>query len=127
MTKWHLKSRRKPTGGKLKKDKKKKKYQRGSKFLETKIGKFKKTIKNGFGGNKKLKLISVNKANVRYLDGKIKNIKIISVAKNAANPHYVRRNIITKGAIIKTEDGLAKVTNRPARDGTVNAVLLEEK
>jgi len=40
---------------------------------------------------------------------------------------FVRRKIITKGAIIKTELGLAKVTSRPSQDGVVNAVLIEEK
>jgi small subunit ribosomal protein S8e len=36
----------------------------------------------------------------------------------------MRRNIITKGAVIKTELGDAKVTNRPGQDGLINAVLL---
>jgi small subunit ribosomal protein S8e len=45
--------------------------------------------------------------------------------ENPANPHYVRRNIITKGAVIKTELGNAKVTSRPGQDGVVNAALIE--
>lgn len=53
--------------------------------------------------------------------------KILSVKENPANPHYVRRNIITKGAIIETEAGLARVTSRPGQDGIIQAVLLKEK
>jgi small subunit ribosomal protein S8e len=48
------------------------------------------------------------------------------VKKNAANPNYVQRNIINKGAVIQTEMGLAKVTSRPGQDGIVNAVLVKE-
>jgi small subunit ribosomal protein S8e len=33
---------------------------------------------------------------------------------------------MTKGAIIETEMGKAKVTSRPGQDGVVNAVLLTE-
>ncbi len=46
--------------------------------------------------------------------------------ENAANRHYVRRDIITKGTIIQTKLGKARVTSRPAQDGTVNAVLISE-
>jgi small subunit ribosomal protein S8e len=35
-------------------------------------------------------------------------------------------NVITKGAIIETEKGLAKVVSRPGQDGVVNAVLIEQ-
>jgi len=36
----------------------------------------------------------------------------------------MRRSILTKGAIIKTEIGDARITNRPGQDGIINAVLL---
>ncbi|MEM5832609.1 MAG: 30S ribosomal protein S8e, partial [Candidatus Aenigmatarchaeota archaeon] len=41
-------------------------------------------------------------------------------------PLYERRKIITKGAIIKTEIGLAKVTSRPSQHGVVNAILIQK-
>ncbi len=47
------------------------------------------------------------------------------MVENPANPNYVQRNIITKGAIIKTSAGNAKVTSRPGQDGTINAVLVK--
>jgi small subunit ribosomal protein S8e len=47
------------------------------------------------------------------------------VEKNTANPNYVRRNLLTKGAIIKTELGSARIVSRPGQDGIINALLLE--
>ena len=51
---------------------------------------------------------------------------IITVVENAANIHYVRRNIMNKGAIITTKIGKARITSRPGQSGTINAVLLEK-
>ncbi|MBP2146305.1 ribosomal protein S8E [Methanofollis sp. W23] len=45
--------------------------------------------------------------------------------ENPADINYVRRNLLTKGAIIKTEIGRARVRSRPGQDGVVNAVLIE--
>ena len=50
--------------------------------------------------------------------------KVKAVVECPANRHYVRRNIMVKGAVIETEKGKAKVTSRPGQDGTVNAVLV---
>lgn len=128
MVKWHLRSKRSPTGGRLIKFRKKKKFERGSEFHEVRIGKRNVKIKRVLGGSGKLKLLSVDKINVANpKTKKISRVKVISVEKNPANPHYVRRNIITKGSIVRTELGLARVTSRPGQDGIVNAVLVEEK
>jgi small subunit ribosomal protein S8e len=43
---------------------------------------------------------------------------------NPASMDYQRRKVITRGTIIKTEKGLAKVTSRPGQDGILNAVLI---
>ena len=80
------------------------------------------------GGNRKYRLLMADTANV--YDKKTKKYyktKIKTVAENPANRHYVRRNIMTRGAIIETEKGKAVVTSRPGQDGTVNAVLIPEK
>ncbi len=126
MARWHLRSHRKPTGGLLNRFRKKRKYERGSEFLETKIGKDKKKILRGLGGNKKIKLLSVERVNVSQ-KGKTKTVNISSVLENTANPHYVRRNVVTKGAIVKTEIGNVKITSRPNHDGVVNGILVEKK
>jgi small subunit ribosomal protein S8e len=57
--------------------------------------------------------------------GKVQKVKIATVIENPCNPHYVQRNIITKGAVLKTELGRARVTSRPGQHGILNAVLLE--
>ena len=77
------------------------------------------------GGNEKLRLAADNKINVVDTKGKAHTVEILNVIENSANPNYVRRNIITKGAIVETELGNAKVTSRPGQDGVINGVILE--
>lgn len=124
---WHLESKRKPTGAKLRPNTKKTRAMRGSTFLETTIGEKTLKIRRKTGGTIKATLISVEVANV--LDPKTKKYhksKILSVEKNSANIHYARRNVLTRGAIIKTELGEAVVTSRPAQHGMVNAKLIKK-
>ncbi len=125
MSIWQGKSLRKSTGSRLKKSRKKRKFELGGEHKETKIGTRKQAKSRTRGGNDKVKLIVAEFANV--LDQKIgacKKVKILTVADNAANQHYVRRNIVTKGAIIDTESGKARVVSRPGQDGNINAVLI---
>ena len=125
MTKWYLKSKRKSTGALLKKRMKRKKYQRGRDYLPAHVGETRKKVKRTKGGSEKLILLSANIANVNT-GSKSQKTKIISVLENPANPQYVRRNIITRGAVIQTELGKARVTSRPGQDGIVNAVMMEQ-
>ena len=125
MTKWYLKSKRKPTGALLKKRSKRKKHMRGRDYLPTHIGETRKKFKRTKGGSEKLILLSANIANINT-GNKSQKTKIISVLENPANPQYVRRNIITRGAVIQTELGKARVTSRPGQDGIVNAVMMEQ-
>ena len=55
---------------------------------------------------------------------KFEKVEVKTVVENPANRHFVRRNIITKGTIITTSLGKARVTSRPGQDGTVNAILV---
>jgi len=77
------------------------------------------------GGHFKLKALYFETANI-YIpkENKHKVVKIKNVVENVANINFVRRNILTKGTIIDTEMGRAKVTSRPGQEGVVNAVLL---
>ena len=127
MAQWHLRSNRKPTGGLLNKQGKKTRADRGFEFSQTKIGEPKLKEKRVRGGGNKIRVLSSNIINVSDKSGKITKSKILTVTQNTANPNYVRRNIMTKGAVVKTELGLARITSRPAQDGTINGVLLEEK
>jgi len=59
------------------------------------------------------------------LDSKIKRVKIIKVLENATNNDYQRRGVISKGAILETEEGKCRVVSRPGQHGTVNAILVK--
>ena len=127
MARWHLRSKRTITGARLPRHRKKKKTERGTLFSETRISERKIKMERSRGGNKKVRVMHDQFANITDDKGKIKKVKIHSVEKNPANPHFVRRNIITRGAVIKTDIGLARVTSRPSQQGVINAVLVEEK
>lgn len=119
-------SKRKPTGGMHSTMKKMRKHEMGGDAIKTTIGAVKLKKARAKGGNIKLKLRATEFANVSDPKAKtIKNAKITDVLENHANPHFVRQKIITRGAIIATEAGKAKVTSRPGQDGTVNAVKVE--
>jgi small subunit ribosomal protein S8e len=124
---WQGRSKRKPSGGILRSSRKKRKFEIGREKIETTIGKEKYKKIHTRGGNQKIRVIIAEYVNV--VDKKTKKTtrtKISSVLENPANPHYVRRNIITKGAIVQTEIGRAKITSRPGQDRILNAILIEE-
>lgn len=124
MALWQRRSKRSRTGKLLRSSRKKRKRELGRDFIETKIGSEKKKIQRTYGGNKKVKLQKAEYANVVTKEG-TKRAKILSVAQNEANRHFVRRNIITQGAVIETDLGNARVTSRPGQHGIINAVLME--
>ena len=77
------------------------------------------------GNNRKTRVLTADVAYV--VDSNTKkttNPEIITVKENSANIHYVRRNIMNKGAIIDTKLGKAKITSRPGQNGVIQAVLL---
>ena len=118
---------RKITGGKYRDFRKKKKHSlegipRKVKLRETK----QKTIK-GRGKTIKNVLLSTDKANI--IDPKAKKAKkatITKVLETPSNRFLARQNILVKGAIIETDIGKAKITNRPSQEGSVQAVLVQE-
>jgi small subunit ribosomal protein S8e len=127
MALWQGKSRRKPSGGRLRLNRKKRRFEIGSEPALTLIGVERLQMIRTRGGGAKVRMLKANYANVvDPATMKTSRTKIVTVKKNAANPNYVQRNILNKGAMIQTEAGLAKVTSRPGQDGSVNAVLVKE-
>ena len=59
-------------------------------------------------------------------EGKIESVKakVLRVLESQ-NPEYVRQNIITKGAVVETDKGKVKVTNRVGQDGLINGVFVK--
>ena len=125
---WQGRSHRKTTGGRVKFSRKKRKFEIGREQQHTVVGtaKYKFARTRGYN-NKKIRALKIDMANV--LDpksNKIKRARIDSVVENPSNPQYIQRNIITKGATIKTDLGLAKVTSRQGQQGIVNATLIKK-
>jgi len=127
MALWQGDSKRSKTGRRIRYARGKRKFEIGRERHLTTIGST--TLKNvrTKGNNRKIR---VKTTNIAYVvdpnNNKTTKTDVISVVENKANIHYVRRNIINKGAIIETKLGKAKVTSRPGQYGTVNAVLLSK-
>jgi len=125
---YHGNDLRKISGGKKGRHVKvKRKYWMGRFPTETRIGE--ETVVKRIrvrGGNYKLRLNVASFANVAIPGEGAKKVRIIKLLSNPASKDYERRGIITKGAIILTELGPAKVVSRPGQDGVVNAVLVKQ-
>ena len=77
------------------------------------------------GKNQKTALKTIDFVNLAVPNAKVKRSKIVRVLENPTNNDYQRRGVITKGAIIETEDGKCKVVSKPGQSGAVNAILLK--
>ncbi len=78
------------------------------------------------GNNNKTALKTIDFINLATGEAKVKKVKIIKVLDNATNNDYKRRGIITKGAILETQEGKCRVISKPGQNGIVNAILLKE-
>lgn len=118
-------SKRKVSGSRYVNLRKKKSFELGRDPTFTKVAKkVMRTIRT-IGGKDKCSLLSNDEVNL--YDPKTKKYKkaqVKTVKESPANRDFVRRNIITKGTIIETDLGLAKITNRPGQDCMINAVLI---
>ena len=118
-------SKRKASGGRYHSARSKKKSELAGFPTNTKLGdKRKNRINRILGGNKKESLLVASEINVADKKSKIVKTKILTVMENPANPNLVRRSVLTKGTIVKTELGKAKITSRPGQEGMVNGVLV---
>ncbi|WP_251343373.1 30S ribosomal protein S8e [Haloplanus halophilus] len=117
-------STRKRTGGRLRPFRNKKRYQLGRQPAETTVGEPRFQTVDARGTGTKTRALATNVAHVAD-GGETVEAEIENVAENPSNTNYARRNIITKGAIIETSAGRARVTSRPGQTGQVNAVLLD--
>jgi small subunit ribosomal protein S8e len=121
-----MKTGRKISGGKYKKQRKKKKYEKVRDKRIVKLKETKKKIIRLRGGNKKVVLLGENKINL--FDPKSKKSKIVkikNVLETPSNRFLARQNILTKGSIVETEVGKAKITNKPSQEGNVQGILIE--
>ena len=120
---WQGRSRRKPTGGRLRPIRKKRRFEIGRELQHATVGPG--TVKRYRvrGGNPKMRILTAETINVFDPATKsVKVAKIVTVRENPANQNYVQRNIITRGALLETELGLVQVRSRPGQDGVLNGV-----
>src|SRR3981189_2082069 len=121
MALWQGRSRRKPTGGGGRAPPHKRTGgDAGGQQQWEFIGPQRLKLYRTKGANRKVRVLSAEFANV--LDRKTsvtKKVKIVTVKANPSNPNFVTRNVITRGATILTEIGLARVTSRPGQDGVL--------
>lgn len=128
MAQYQGRSGRTISGGRLRQSSEKKKKELGRPASETAIAEERKRIIRTHGGNRKIRLLRSNRVNVIDMSsGKASNAEIQDVDTNPASREYSRRRIITKGAILKTELGLVRVTNRPGNEGQINGVLIKDE
>jgi small subunit ribosomal protein S8e len=129
MSVWHGdQHKKKSSGGRKRAYRGKRKFEQGSFPVETTLGEPKRKIVRGRGGNLKIKVLIDKYACVTDpKSGKTEKVEIARVVKNPANIDYDRRGVITKGVVIETSLGLARVTSRPGQDGIINAVLVSEE
>ncbi|HOI18253.1 MAG TPA: 30S ribosomal protein S8e [Candidatus Woesearchaeota archaeon] len=127
MTIIQYRSKRKVSSGRYKKARKNRAYEKGREPTFPKVSKDTKIVSiRTRGGNIISRLLRTQYANV--VSGKdSKKVKILNVLETPANRNYQIRNILTKGAVIETELGKAKITSRPGQEGSVDAVLIEKK
>jgi len=118
-------SKRKASGARYHSSRSKKHYELAGFAANTKIDNDKRIRnKRTIGGNSKESILVINQINIAGKDGKTQKTEMVKVLENPANPHLVRRNILTKGAIVETSLGKAKVTSRPGQERSVNGILI---
>ena len=127
MALWQGESRRSKTGRRIRYARGKRKFEIGREQHLTTIGAAKLKKVRTMGNNRKTKVKIIDVAYVvDPKTNKTTKTEIISVVENPANIHYVRRNIMNKGAIIETKLGNAKITSRPGQSGAISAVLVSK-
>jgi small subunit ribosomal protein S8e len=134
MVQWHTRDDKKPSGGRRNtiRSRARKLAWKGGVAANTKTDvSVKDDIRetnNGLGSTVKTRALQLKHANIAQ-NGKIIKAEIVAVKTNDANRLFARSNVSTKGAIIRVKvDGnekLAKITNRPGQEGSVNAKLIE--
>jgi len=117
---------RKISSGKYHSRRKKKLYEKRNQERIVSLAETKKKNIRTQGGNTKTVLLGTNIVNLTA-NGKTKKAKITNVIETPQNQFFARQNRLMKGCIIETDQGKAKITNRPSQEGHINAVIIKER
>lgn len=124
MARSRFRSKRKVSGGRYHSARGKRRHELARLPTLTRLGEKKAKLLRTRSAHLKQILFSAKEVNVTDKSGKSRKTEILNVIENPANPNLVRRNIITKGAIVETKLGKARITSRPGQEGSLNAVLI---
>ena len=129
MAQWHGISRRKSSGGRLKRPSSyrgKRRTEISSEKQFTMIGDTSRKVYRKRSGSQSVRVLFDTTINVAdKKTGKVIQATLQSDSENAADPNFVRRNIMTKGAVVETDKGPVRITSKPGSHGVINGVLLE--
>jgi small subunit ribosomal protein S8e len=120
-------AKRKATGGRYRPSRGRRAFEGDGYSIEPLVGETVRRLVRTRGGGTSAGVVAANEANVADSSGKVSKAKIVRVKQSPANRDYERRGVITRGALIETDAGEARVTSKPTDDGVVNAVLLKKK
>lgn len=120
---------KKPSGGKKRRFRDKRKFELGSPPTATKLDVAEeKAIDRVYGGNHKIRLKKATYITVSIpKEGRSVKTRILEVVETPDNPQNARFNLISKGTIVRTELGLVKVTSRPGQNGSLSGVIIKTK
>lgn len=113
------------TGGRRHPLRVRRKYETDRYPNEPLIGKAVTVTRKARGKTQKTALKTIDFVNLAIPNSKVKKAKIVRVLENPTNSDYQRRGVITKGAVLETEDGKCRVVSKPGQHGAVNAVLIK--
>lgn len=120
-----MKIGKKITGGRYKKTYKKKLYEKIGAPKQVILGAEKKRRIRIRGGHLKTFLLSTDKMNLfNKKEKKSKVVKIKNVVEVPSNPFLARKNVLVKNAVVETEAGKARITNRPGQEACVQGILI---
>lgn len=119
-----MKAGRKKTGGRYHASRKKRLHEKIGQGRITKLGDEKRKSKAIRGGNRKVYLLKAKSINLQE-KGKTIRAEIKNVLETPSNRFFARQNILTRGTIVETDKGKARITNRPTQEGVVNGVLVK--
>ncbi len=129
MAQWHGISRRKPSGGRLKRPSSyrgKRRTEISSEKQYTRIGDTSRKVYRKRSGSQSVRVLYDAVINVAdKKTGKVIQATLQSVSENAADHNFVRQNIMTKGAVVETDKGPVRITSRPGSHGVINGILLK--
>lgn len=125
---WHKARKKKATGGLYRRFADKKKRDLGRIPAHTRVSKENKvSLIRTTGADHKMRALELKEANVYDPSTKkFSKAEITKVIENTSSRHFARMGVMTKGAVIETSLGRAKIMNRPGQEGFINAILIEK-